>query len=563
MVMQTIQPSAPPQLVAAMRRVPESVWVAIVIAIAQLPILDRTLVTLDEGQVTAIGHRLASGQILYRDVHTGIFPGVYWFVELLFRIFGTEILVLRWFQLAVNTLIAVALFVLARPLAPARSAWIAPVGYWILVVLSFPVFTMLTYSPLSLLAALGALLCCRRYVEHARVLDGIGTGVLLGAATIVKQNFGGLALLAVLASALWTRRDGRLAAVSSLRAFGIPIAAGVAVAVLTVMRLVASEAWPTFLNSTFVTIVGSQLDAFNQPLPPLFGPHPEGGVFYFLYGPGGMFGAMFQGDPLATTATISMATRLGYGSAYLALLLAPLLAWRTRREADLRARLTARIVFPFAVIFFLGIFPSAIWSHLAAVYPPLLVVLAIAAGRLLQRLDRENATAAGVFRYGGFAAAVVLIAFAGRLEMGIRHAFAAPLNLPSTGLHIAPRDVALYRESDAFLKTCAAKDEPVFVAPYMPLLYVTSGRPNPTPYDLLISTDVDETAVVDKLESSRVRCMVYNPAMYVQFEPFEKTYPELAEYLASKFVEAGSVVSGDAEWKFLRRRQSTISEEPR
>ena len=349
---------------------------AVLVTLAQLPVLDRTLVTLDEGQATQIGHRLASGEALYRDVHTGVFPGVYWFVELLFRMFGTEVMVLRWAQLAVNTLIAVCLFVLARPLARGRTAWLAPLGWWVLVILSFPVFTMLTYSPLSLLAALGALVFCRRYVEHARVVDGIATGVLLGVSTIVKQNFGGLALIAVLVSALWTRRDGRLAAVPVVRAFAIPIAAGAAVAALAIARIVITGAWPAFLESTFVTIVSSQMDAFNQPLPPLFGPHPEGGVFYFLYGPGGMFGAMFQGDPLSNTTTISAVARLGYGSAYVALALAPFLAWSLGRHHDEHVRITARIVLPFAVLFFLGIFPSAIWSHLAAVYPPLLVVLA-------------------------------------------------------------------------------------------------------------------------------------------------------------------------------------------
>jgi hypothetical protein len=545
---------------ATARYVPETVWVAAIMTLAQLPIVDRTLVTLDEGQATAIGHRLASGEALYRDVHTGVFPGVYWLVEALFRVFGTDVLVLRWGQVVINTLIAVALFVLARPLARGCAAWLAPLGYWVLVVLSFPVFTMLTYTPLSLLAALGALVFCRRYVESARLIDGVATGVLLGVSTVVKQNFGGLALLAVLVSAIWTRREGRLAEVPLVRAFGVPIAAGACVAILAVARLAASGAWPAFVEATFVTIVGSQMDAFNQPLPPVLGPHPDGGVFYFLYGPGALFGAMFQGDPLATTTTISAMVRLSYGSAYLALVLTPLLAWRFSQDRDPGARIAARVVFPFALIFFPGIFPSAIWSHLAAVYPPLLVVLAAALSLWLATLERWSGPAARMTRYAGVAVLALVVVLTARLQAGIRRAHAEPLLLPSAGVYVTSRDATLYRAADGFLRDCAPDGEPVFVAPYMPMLYVTSGRANATPYDLLISIDVKETAVIDRLQSAHVNCVVYNPQMYIQFAPFETTFPTLMTYLSTEFEEVGNISAGDAVWRFLRRRSAMRSE---
>lgn len=541
------------RMASAAGRVPAPAWVALLVTLAQLPILDRTVVTLDEGQVTAIGHRLASGQVLYRDVHTGLFPGLYWLVDVLFRIFGTEVLVLRWTQLAVNTATAVLLFVLARPFARGAAAWLVPLGYWVLVVLSFPVFTMLTYSPLSLLAALGALVFCRRYVVGARVADGLATGVLLGLCTVFKQNFGALALVAVFFSALWARRQGRLAEVPLVRAFAIPVAGGAAVAALAALRLALSGAWPAFYEATFVTLVGSQMDAFNQPLPPLFGSHPDGGPFYFLYAPGAVFGAMFQGARFATIGAMSMLVRVGYGSAYLALLLAPVLAWRYARHPDVRVRVLARFLFPFAVLFFPGIFPSAIWSHLVVVYPPLLVVLAAATSWLLEVLDRRQRVVARGVRLAGCAAILAIVVMTGRLELGTRRANAEPLGLPSATLHVAPRDAVLYRESTTFLRECAAAGEPVFVAPYMPLLYVTSGRPNPTPNDLLISIDVKEDVVLDRLKASGVRCMVFNPQMYVQFQPFERTYPKLAEYFATAFEEVGEARVGDTAWKFLRR----------
>jgi len=542
---------------AITRRLPEAAWVAFAMAVAQLPVLDRSLVPLDEGQAIQIGHRLVSGEALYRDVHTGVFPGVYWLTELLFRMFGTDALVLRWTQLAINTLTAVLLFVLARPLARGAAAWLVPLGYWVLVMLSFPVFTILTYSPLSLLAALGALVCCRRYIETARVIDGVATGALLGLSTIVKQNFGGLAVIAVLVSALWARREGRLAVVPVVRAFGLPVASGAVVAMCTAARLVTSGAWHAFVESTLVTIVSSQMDAFNQPLPPVFGPHPAGGVFYFLYSPGAMFTAMFQADPLSTTTTMSAVTRLGYGSAYLALGLVPWLAWRLGRHSDAEVRITARVVLPFTVLMFFGIFPSAIWSHLAAIYPPLLIALASGLSLSLAALHRWSRRIERVAYYVGIAAIAGIVVLTVRLELLTRRAFAEPLELPFAEVHVATRDAQLYRAANAFLTQCAPASEPVFVAPYMPILYVTSGRPNATPYDLLISTDVKEDVVLDRLEEGRVNCVVFNPQMYVQFAPFETTFPKLARYLNDQFQEVGNVSVGDAEWKFLRRRDAS------
>ena len=54
-----------------------SALVLAVAVLAQLPTHDRSLVAIDEGQLAAIADRIGRGQVLYRDVYTGIFPGVY------------------------------------------------------------------------------------------------------------------------------------------------------------------------------------------------------------------------------------------------------------------------------------------------------------------------------------------------------------------------------------------------------------------------------------------------------------------------------------------------------
>src|SRR5258705_754511 len=115
-------------------------WSVLVLAAAaavQLPIHDRSVVALDEGQLAAIAARLAAGQVLYRDVYTGIFPGVYHVAAWLLALFGDDLVVLRRAQVGVNALTALCLWRLARRIAPAWS-WLPPVLYLELVVLDFP-----------------------------------------------------------------------------------------------------------------------------------------------------------------------------------------------------------------------------------------------------------------------------------------------------------------------------------------------------------------------------------------------------------------------------------------
>jgi 4-amino-4-deoxy-L-arabinose transferase-like glycosyltransferase len=522
----------------------------------QLPSFDRSVVSLDEGQLAAIGARMLSGDVLYRDIYTGIFPGVYWAAASVFAVFGVDVLALRVAQLVVNALTAAGLYLLVRPLAPGALAWAAPLGYLAMAVLSFPVFTLLSYSSLAMLAAIAAALASRRFIETAGVSWGLLVGVLLACSVISKQNYGAFALLATGVSALWARREGELARRSLLYAIALPAAGGLAVAALAATVLVASGAWPTFLEYTFFTLFKSQLEAFDQPFPPVFGAHPAGdGKFMFFYGPGGLFAAMFHGHGWANPGTLSMATRAGYGSAALALVLVPILAWRFGIHGDSRERVAARVALPLAGLMYFGIFPSAIWSHLASVYAPLLVVLVAAASAVAQALRGRSAMLGRAATAAGLLAVAPVAALSAAVALDIHRSYSHESTLPHVTLKLSGRDAALYEAADAFLRRCANDGEPVLVAPDMPLLYVTSARRNPTPYDLIIPGDVRDQVIVDRIDRAGVACMVFNPDMYVQFDSFEKLFPLLHAYMTRHFTESGSVSEQGTTWRFLRRKE--------
>ena len=76
--------------------------------VLQLPSFDRSLVPMDEGHLAALVSFMDSGKALYADLHTGIFPGIYQLTRLLFAVFGDDLLVTRWAEVAVNASIAVS-----------------------------------------------------------------------------------------------------------------------------------------------------------------------------------------------------------------------------------------------------------------------------------------------------------------------------------------------------------------------------------------------------------------------------------------------------------------------
>ena len=62
---------------------------AAVVALAvglQLVFFDRASVPMDEWELADTARRLLAGEVLYRDIHVGIAPGIYHFVAALFAV---------------------------------------------------------------------------------------------------------------------------------------------------------------------------------------------------------------------------------------------------------------------------------------------------------------------------------------------------------------------------------------------------------------------------------------------------------------------------------------------
>jgi len=131
---------------------------------------------------------------------------------------------------------------------------------------------------------------------------------------------------------------------------------------------------------------------------------------------------------------------------------------------------------------------------------------------------------------------VVVFALAAlRIPDDIRRWHSTALDLPRASVHVAPEQAALYRAASEFVETCAAPEEPIFVAPTHPLLYFVTDRRNPTRYDLTIPGDVDGELIVRDLEASGTRCVVYDPEMYPEFPPFDELFPRVYQFFETDF----------------------------
>lgn len=537
----------------------EAVTVAFVATVAQLPTYALSHVSLDEGQLVQIANRLLLGDRLYGDIYTGIFPGIYWLTAGLLHVFAADVIVTRWASIAVNTATMVVLWALTCALAGRAWAWLTVVLYLALVVVSFPAFTMLAYSSVSLLCALGALLFLVRYLDAGRAWDGAMVGALVVLCGVVKQNYGGLLLLCGLVSLFWSRQDSVLARRSIWAVLAAPVASGLLVGLPVVAYLIWSGTFELFIYDTLLVISHSQLDAFRQPIPPVFGSHPVGdGRFVFLYAPPLLFNYLVRGTsaagPEAVVKLIGMSIRVGYGCAYLALIAGPILLLDRVRSADPMVRNAARVVLPFACVFFFGMFPSAVWSHLAVILVPMLIILAVLAKRIADLAARVGAPGIWLWRGAMMLLACGAVATAAKGSKNLREWHSEPFDLAGASVRMEPERAQIWREAVDFVNTCAQGDDTIFVAPDMPLLYMLTKKRNPTPFDLIIPGNVEDDVIVERLKAANTRCVVFNPKMYAQFEPFDRLFPETAAYFTSAFEVTRRLSVGQMEWLGLERK---------
>jgi len=526
----------------------------------QLPSFNRGIVPLDEGHMAAVVVRLLDGELLYRDVDTGLFPGIYYLCAGLFTLFERDLLVTRWAQLVLNVSIASTLWFVGRRTASPVFAMLPAALYLGLVAVGFPVLAMLNYSAVACAFALFALLLLLRYLEFGRAWEGLLCGVALACCVLVKQNFGALALIGV-GLAFWAgRARSAIEPRPAWRALMPILLGGGTLALMVAAYFLWLGTFGELIHSTLVEVLGAQMEAYRAPYPPLLGPHPDSDpLFSLVYSPPTVWNyALGQTTLFGLTMSApvrEMIIRLSYSLPLVLLAGAPAL-WVVTRRASPRRRTATRAVAIMAPVFFLGIYPEAIWSHLAYVLAPVLLLAAPIGEQLARRAGSSRSLARRAIKVSAVTVSLLVLGVGARISSDVAGWFSEPTGVPHATLSVMPHQASALRDAATFVEACSDPGDFIFVAPDIPVVYLVTERRNPTPYALLIPGAVDGQLVVERLEEHRPRCVVYNPRMFPQFPPFEELFPEVKRYLLAHYEKQADLGRPLSQWHGLVRRES-------
>lgn len=244
----------------------ERIGTAIVFAVAAWywhRYFNRNTNLLDEGSTAAQALRLINGDLIYRDFFTVVTPGSYYTVAALFRIFGEQLMVLRWAALVTGLGIFLVTFAIARRVSAwpfaAAAALMTTVWGWFLGAPNF-------YSLEGALFSLIALWC---YAPPRRWM--IAAGIATGLCALVKQNTGAYTAAALLIT-VWASRlfdsafDWRGRVKMSARfiaGIGIPV-------VPTLLWLIVAGAGPYLYESWVYYPLAKYPARFARPFPEFF-----------------------------------------------------------------------------------------------------------------------------------------------------------------------------------------------------------------------------------------------------------------------------------------------------
>ena len=430
----------------------------------------------DEGIVLQAAARVADGQLPYRDFYANYGPGQYYVVGALDAVFGPSLLAWRVVRVALDALVGVLAYALVRREAPAPFA----LGAWVAVVAVMAHPTLPHPNAAALALAFGALLLARRSPAGAGVLAGVafafrfdlGVAAAVGVALVAAGRHRGVAP----AATDRPRGAPRPAAAAFDRPAALCATAAAAATAVLLMAPFALAAPGDFWDQT----VGFALDEQSLqrlPLPGAYDGAFEPNKILSFYLPYVLMGG------LALWLVIAAATR------------APARLWAA---------------FPLALAGLGYLLARADEFHLVPLAAVLPVLLAGEAARQWLAGRRPVGLA--------LALPLVLVAVHGLDRNRIELVSGPPLDR----IHLdvadgvrAPRDEARALEQLVrYVRERIPPGRPVFVANPRhdlvragnPLVYVLTGRPNPTRYDVMqpgvVTTEAVQREIVRDLRTS-------------------------------------------------------------
>jgi hypothetical protein len=443
----------------------------------------------DEGWLAYGAVRVLSGEMPSRDFFVTQPPLAFYSLALAFQAFGVSIETVRGVGLALYVLIPLLLFGIARQLMSRPAALLAAAPAAVLGISFFQFSPRAVWHgiALSLASALLALLGLARGGAR-RIALCAGAGALAALAVASRHDVGGYLSIATVATALvFDRRRG-------LRPrFLWPWSAG-ALAVALPLALFwwgTGAAIPMFQQLVlFLATRYPETSGIPFPQPLAWIPLPTGGLFPGLF---------FFLPPLVIVAAAFV--------------------WARSRRRSSRVA----FVILLAALFYLQVGVRSDPWHLVMTLSPCFVLVAWLFDRLRLALPAQLAA----------------LALAAAALFGLQQLVRPPpdglqtvLDVPAGGVRLSPTDALFVRAAIEKTQAYARPDQPIFVVPYQPMLYVLTQRRNPTRWNYLWpgdQSDEDFAQLLQDLERDP-------PAVVLVFRTDEVVLPSaLHAYLAANY----------------------------
>jgi hypothetical protein len=469
---------------------------------------------IDEGIYLDGGLRIAHGEMPYRDFFTYLAPGTFAILAALFRAFGESLAVARIPIICDLALLTALVFVLLDRLADRRTA--AVIAFCYLAFQTFnPTFVVTNHRWDSSALAMAAVTCGFFLIEKPSRWWAQGAGVCACLAAWTTFSFALLGL--VLLGWFLCDRGVRAYAKAYFTGASLVAAAGLG-------WLVANHA------------LGSMIDAVLWSTRNYAGPNRT--VYGYIIG--GYQGMFRNSNPVEA---LFLAIMLLIVTLPATLPLASLAGW----PVQLRSYPERRVVF---LVVCAGTVLAATWprpdmSHLmygAALFYVLTGVLLV---RVLGTRERLAL------------ASVVLVVAVGDFGFAVYQRVTEPALATRVGVvHGKPQDIAVLRT----IQSQVMPNESIFVFPYWPIFYFTTGARNPTRYSYLqpgMFPKEDEDEVLRTLKAHPADVVIYrkvSPESYLHIwpssDPKRLSMPEIEKLFRERY----GVVAQEGKFQVMRPR---------
>ncbi|MBV8729791.1 MAG: glycosyltransferase family 39 protein [Acidobacteriia bacterium] len=476
---------------------------------------NRFVDNIDEGIYLDAGWRMAQGQVPYRDFFQYLAPGTFAVLATLFKIFGHSLAVSRAPVVVDLALMTASIFLLVSRLATRFAAALAALCF-----LAFETFNtqfiVANHRWDSSALALAAMVCGFFLLEQPRRLWALAAGISAGLAACTTWSLGLLCMVLL----------GWLLCDRSVRCQALTYLAGVCVAPAVVIS------WLAWNRALVPMMEGVLWSARNYA-----GPNRTAyGLVIGGYSPLFRHAGLFESSLMCTfliSATLPATAPI-----------LCLVGWPPRLRSHAERRIVFLLICAAAIV--ASTWPRPDMTHLMYVSAlPYVLTFTL----LARALGRNGRLAL---------ASVLLLVATSEIGYAIYQRLTEPWLTTRVGaVHGKPEDLAVLAEIQANVPP----GRTLFVFPYWPVFYFTTGATNPTRYCYLqpgMFTKADERQVLRALSAHPPENAIYRYISKIGYlriwpgsDPARLSMPEIEEFLAAHYV----TVARPGKFRILRRKE--------